>query len=468
MKTFPTTILLLLFLISSLSISAEDEKLFPVDADSLHLRYMELFRIGASWLERGDYANSYHYLSRANELNEKKSTATEDEVKNCKSILSLSSAYMNRSYGRDFTKRHILSVEASWSAESTEPLSDFHATDNWCESHNAISVRVNFEHDVREIFSLLHTASFVNSPYSEYLYANGKELSSLRMTVRNFEYGLEPTIRLKHGLRLALSSKFFGTACQSVTYKQDSLDAYGDWRYKFDWRSSKERVSAESQSYWPSNGNNDGSFSKRFDDYLIADDGRLDSIRIEKNTEFSFSVGFSAGLIYKHHEFLFRTSFLNYWRYNAAQLQLWHVWYPKGTLDFYLRTGLSCLWRYSELENFENMTILSSNSDKIPVAEETVGLRLTRNFWIECSFLFGNIRGYDDFNSKVVYLLAEDTRFRASLVGIVPVSSSVDAYFAYRMLRTETTVVSSEGYSLCLGAIRSINHTISMGVRWKY
>lgn len=189
----------------------------------------------------------------------------------------------------------------------------------------------------------------------------------------------------------------------------------------------------------------------------------------DRTHRFSFLVGASVSKYYKQHEFTFRTSFLKNWRYNVGQIGVSYIWYPKGSLNLFLKTRLFYLFRSDHVKiELELVDKKDKSTEKLPLIEESVGVRVTPWLWLEAAFLYGDLKGCEDSDINFVYLPADETRFRTSIQAIVPIENKYNIFLSYRLTNRISSTLSSDVNTFYAESDDVYDHVLSLGVKWNF
>lgn len=489
----------------SLSLMAED-KAFYYSIDSIapwNLKFEESKRIGLTWLDFGDYANAYYYLTSAYDQD-----GADADVR---VGLDRASYYMNRkSFVSTYQKKQSVYAECSWLHQSHECSgnADYISSGGY-NLKDGISLRGAYDRNINQRLSVSQSIGITKQGYISLFDVGEENLFSDELDAHTFDYGTEANLLHRNGWRFSVFGKIMVSKQEVSVYDFDSIayandqqnssstvdpmpiwnpwynngntnpwsgfynnnwynNFYNGWSYNpysygFGyWNSYYDYFYREYMKYYQSQQYNEKDYREQLLKYYTNEK--------KSDKRFSFILGASVGKYYKHHDFLFRSSFMRSPMYNVVQIGAYYVWYPKGDLSLYVQGKIIYLWRKEKnktetigLEDLRNKKI-----SKCPIFEASVGRRMLPYLWLKGSFLYGDLRGSEDCGVNVVYLLSDGTRFRCSAQVIVPLQNSWNVYVTYRITNRMATVSSFDVNAFYLASENVYDHVLSMGVKWEF
>ncbi len=438
----------------------EEDTLFEVGTpDEEVLSFYENLRIGASWLEMGNYAKSYHFLKKACELQPADTAAQR--------LFAVSSRAMNRRIPTRWRgEGRSIYVEGSWNhtSDDVDPETDYLAT-QYFTMGESVCAKADFTHRAGRLWELRHSVGFQNSPYQHSLRVSDSEVKTSFLKTQSWDYGLQAEVLLPKDFRLSLGGRFIFARHESVSFVFDSTGYSEDpWMDMNGWQQAKRN------SYWDYFDWDDWYHDESGDE--MPSGSLLNYYRddFRKENKISYSVNLAVGKIYKQHEFSVMAGWLHYWRYQAYQVGCTYLWYPFGNMNLYFRTNLTFLSR-NEQENdaIENVVYVDGKGKRSNfLAEELVGFKMAKILWTEAAFLYGNLKGYEDSDANIVYLSAEDTRMRALLRFFLFTGGDLRWVLSYKFTVRETTSVGVDEQSFYISKRRVFDNLLSVGVKWNF
>ena len=103
-----------------------------------------------------------------------------------------------------------------------------------------------------------------------------------------------------------------------------------------------------------------------------------------------------------------------------------------------------------------------------PLAEALVGYKVLPVWWMELSYLHGNMRYYNEVDTHSIYLFGCDPKFRVSWLNILPIKENISINLSYRLFAMKKDYYSLQNYNWIALQNKTIGHSLTIGLLWKY
>ena len=216
---------------------------------SLDLDFEEAKRIGHTWFDRGNYARSYYYLTKAYERYPFDTTVNK--------LLPQAAMYLNRkSVIPPLEKKYELYAEASWLHQSNESEGNKMCIySEYYNENDGFSLRGTLNHDVEKV-NVSHSIGFVNQSYNSDLDVMYKNLFREKMSYISVDYAAEASTILPKGWKVSLFGRFIYSNQKVVRYDFDSIAFKNDNNGSA--ATTKKGVLKAGESDYDNPGNNQG------------------------------------------------------------------------------------------------------------------------------------------------------------------------------------------------------------------
>lgn len=454
-------VFILFFLVFCNAISA-------LDRDSLS--FIENRRIGISWFERGKYLKAINYLEKAHKY------SPADSIIN--SYLYFSYKFMNRGFEKNslysglsqLSKKQFLitapkpiystyyELGCSWYSDG-----DYNEWNSRNRNEKGVNTHIGLSQNIKNKLLLSHKmiGNFHNGDIE--LKTSEGEVDTYKEKYRMLCYSPSISFWKNKALSFSLYGHFLyehyaGIKGATVVYDryhpiysdENNRHNWDDRYYKSDYSWNGDR--GEKDDFW-----NDFPPNNDYEDFTITES--IDVVTTEE-TSFDFLVGTS--LLYSFLQFQVESefSYLNYADGNTFQVGAKGIYYPLENLNLYLKLKFYYLWR-----NVQSQTEIASHN---PVVEGLVGFKILPVWWMELSYLYGDIRYYNEEDTRSLYLFGSKPQYRVSVLNIFPIKDKLSINFSYRLIFMEKEYYSLQNSNWVQLLNRSIGHSLTIGLLWKY
>ena len=94
-------------------------------------------------------------------------------------------------------------------------------------------------------------------------------------------------------------------------------------------------------------------------------------------------------------------------------------------LNLYFKLKFYYRWR--------NVQLQAETASHNPLAEALIGYKVLPVWWMELSYLHGNMRYYNEVDTHSIYLFGCDPKFRVSWLNILPIKDNFSINLSYRL-----------------------------------
>lgn len=428
------------------------------------LSFCENSRIGISWFEQANYLKAIKYLEQAHYYFQG------DSILN--SYLYFSYKYMNRCFEKNSLYSELAqSSKEQFFIQSPKPIfsscyevgyirnkdDDFYNWNSRNLNEKGVNINVSLSQNLKNRWLINHKliANFQSGDIELRTSSGSVETYSERYKL--FCYSPSLSFWKNRALSFSLYGHFMcenyqGVEGGEIVYNRYHPEYHDHGRYRERGESPYwERPWGEkNEHFWeiPPDFQEDSNFQEDF------------KVSISEESSFDFLIGSSVSYSFLQFQVDGEFSYLNYADGNSFQFGVNGIYYPLGNLNLYFKLKFYYLWR--------NVQLQAETASHNPLAEALIGYKVLPVWWMELSYLHGNMRYYNEVDTHSIYLFGCDPKFRVSWLNILPIKDNFSINLSYRLFSMKKDYYSLQNYNWIVLQNKTIGHSLTVGLLWKY